>query len=126
MAVVKIGKIKGTLARSITYVTNPGKTDGYRWASTTVGDDIADAESIARGFERALDATKGGSRRRGAVLALHVIQSFDPADPVTPRLAHLIGERFVREITGGTHDYVIAGLRVKKCVRNRGFSRIDL
>ena len=108
MAVVKIGKIKGTLARSITYVTNPGKTDGYRWASTTVGDDIADAESIARGFERALDATKGGSRRRGAVLALHVIQSFDPADPVTPRLAHLIGERFVREITGGTHDYVIA------------------
>ena len=108
MAVVKIGKIKGTLARSITYVTNPGKTDGYRWASTTVGDDIADAESIARGFERALDATKGGSRRRGAVLALHVIQSFDPADPVTPRLAHLIGDRFVREITGGTHDYVIA------------------
>ena len=54
MAVVKIGKIKGTLARSITYVTNPGKTDGYRWASTTVGDDIADAESIARGFERCL------------------------------------------------------------------------
>ena len=108
MAVVKIGKIKSTLARSIAYVTNPAKTDGYRWASTTVGDDITDAESIARGFERALDATKGGSRRQGAVLALHVIQSFDPTDQVTPRLAHLIGERFVREITGGTHDYVIA------------------
>ena len=108
MAVVKIGKIKSTLVRSIAYVTNPAKTDGYRWASTTVGDDITDAESIARGFERALDATKGGSRRQGAVLALHVIQSFDPTDQVTPRLAHLIGERFVREITGGTHDYVIA------------------
>ena len=104
MAVVKIGKIKGTLARSITYVTNPGKTDGYRWASTTVGDDIADAESIARGFERALDATKGGSRRRGAVLALHVIQSFDPADPVTPRLAHLIGERFDR---AHVHNHIL-------------------
>ena len=55
-----------------------------------------------------MESTKGGSARKGAVLALHVIQSFDPDDPITPEQAHSLGERFVQEITAGRHDYVIA------------------
>ena len=109
MAVVKIRKVKATLAKSIAYVTAPAKTDGQRLASTTTGHDIADCDAIAAAFLNDLESTKGGgSARKGAVLALHVIQSFDPDDPITPEQAHSLGERFVQEITAGRHDYVIA------------------
>lgn len=108
MAVVKIRKVKATLAKSIAYVTDPAKTDGQRLASTTTGHDIADCDAIAAAFLNNLESTKGGSARKGAVLALHVIQSFDPDDPITPEQAHSLGERFVQEITAGRHDYVIA------------------
>lgn len=84
MAVVKIRKVKATLAKSIAYVTDPAKTDGQRLASTTTGHDIADCDAIAAAFLNNLESTKGGSARKGAVLALHVIQSFDPDDPITP------------------------------------------
>lgn len=47
MAVVKIRKVKATLAKSIAYVTDPAKTDGQRLASTTTGHDIADCDAIA-------------------------------------------------------------------------------
>ena len=108
MAVVKIRKVKATLAKSIAYVTDPAKTDGQRLASTTTGHDIADCDAIAAAFLNDLESTKGGSARKGAVLALHVIQSFDPDDPITSEQAHSLGERFVQEITAGRHDYVIA------------------
>ena len=108
MAVVKIRKVKATLAKSIAYVTDPAKTDGQRLASTTTGHDIADCDAIAAAFLNDLESTKGGSARKGAVLALYVIQSFDPDDPITSEQAHSLGERFVQEITAGRHDYVIA------------------
>ena len=65
MAVVKIRKVKATLAKSIAYVTDPAKTDGQRLASTTTGHDIADCDAIAAAFLNDLESTKGGSARKG-------------------------------------------------------------
>ena len=47
MAVVKIRKVKATLAKSIAYVTDPAKTDGQRLASTTTEMCIRDRHDIA-------------------------------------------------------------------------------
>src|SRR5699024_5956419 len=46
--------------------------------------------------------------REGSVLAHHVIQSFDPSEPVDPEAAHRIGEQLAERITGGQHEYVVA------------------
>ena len=42
------------------------------------------------------------------VLAHHVIQSFSPGDNLTPEQVHEIGRKTALELTGGSHQFVIA------------------
>lgn len=42
------------------------------------------------------------------VLAHHVIQSFSPEDNLTPEQVHEIGRKTALELTGGSHQFVIA------------------
>ncbi|WP_366533598.1 relaxase/mobilization nuclease domain-containing protein (plasmid) [Carnobacterium maltaromaticum] len=46
--------------------------------------------------------------KNNAVLAHHLIQSFSPDDRLTPEQIHEIGRKTVLELTGGTHEFVIA------------------
>ncbi|MBT1160915.1 relaxase/mobilization nuclease domain-containing protein [Bifidobacterium sp. SO1] len=108
MAYVKVGQIKVTLDKAVAYITNPGKTMDYRLVSTNTGNEVNDSKGIAETFIRNIEHTKGGAKRNSAVLAHHIIQSFSPDDELTPEEAHSLGVRFVRELTGGCHDYVIA------------------
>ena len=108
MAVVKVGQVKSTLAKAVRYITNPEKTDGYRLVSTTTGRQVDDAQGIADVYLRNIGRAKGGINRKGAVLAEHIIQSFDPEDDLTPEQAHSLGVRFVHEIVGNEYDYTIA------------------
>lgn len=108
MAVVKVGQVKSTLAKAVRYITNPEKTDGYRLVSTTTGRRADDAQGIADVYLRNIGRAKGGAGRKGAVLAEHIIQSFDPADDITPEQAHSLGVRFVHEIVGDGYDFTIA------------------
>lgn len=108
MAVVKVGQVKSTLAKAVRYITNPEKTDGYRLVSTTTGRRADDAQGIADVYLRNIGRAKGGAGRKGAVLAEHIIQSFDPADDITPEQAHSLGIRFVHEIVGAEYDFTIA------------------
>lgn len=108
MAYVKVGQIKATLDKAVAYITNPGKTLDYRLVSTNTGNEVDDPKGIADTFIRNIEHSRGGVRREGAVLAHHIIQSFSPDDDLTPEEAHSLGVMFVRELTGGCHDYVIA------------------
>lgn len=108
MAYVKVGQIKTTLDKAIKYITNPAKTMDYSLVSTNTGKDVRDPKGIADSFIRQIDHTKGGATRRNAVLAHHIIQSFSPDDDLTPEQAHSLGVRFVRELTGCCHGYVVA------------------
>ncbi|OZG62475.1 MULTISPECIES: relaxase/mobilization nuclease domain-containing protein [Bifidobacterium] len=108
MAYVKVKQIKTTLQKTMAYITNPAKTENYRLVSTTTGERVKNPDAMAQAFLMALDRAKGGAKRENAVLAHHIIQSFDPNDPITADEAHSLGVRFIEELSGGAHDYVIA------------------
>jgi hypothetical protein len=108
VAYVKVGQVKSTLGKAVKYITNPEKTLNYALVTTTTGDRVDDSNAIAQSFLRNVEQTKGGTRRRNAVLAHHIIQSFDPEDHMSAEQAHHIGVRFIEELTAGSHDYVIA------------------
>ncbi|OHY30648.1 relaxase [Streptococcus parauberis] len=46
--------------------------------------------------------------QKNDVLAHHIIQSFDPDDNLTPEQVHEIGRKTALELTGGSHQFVIA------------------
>lgn len=107
MAVVKVGQVKATLGKAISYITNPEKTrDGELVSAnfTTTPSGHRDCESS---MLSSLEATKGGLRT-GGVLAHHVIQSFDPDDPVSADEAHRIGETLAERITDGEYKFIVA------------------
>ncbi|PLS29960.1 Relaxase [Bifidobacterium margollesii] len=106
MTYVKIGEIHRTLPRAIRYIINPDKTDDGAWVSTNFTRKTA-PERVADIMLADVDAAVGGRGRNG-VLAYHVIQSFDPDDPVTPELVHELGREFADRITEGKYKYVIA------------------
>jgi hypothetical protein len=107
MAVVKAAQVKSTLAKAVKYVINPVKTNGYEPVSTSTGQPVDDPNAITDVYLRNLNRS-GGAKRRGRVLAHHIIQSFDPDDPITAGQAHELGVRFIREAFSGEYDYVIA------------------
>jgi hypothetical protein len=117
MAVVKMGQIKTTLARSIQYITQPSKTDGGQLVLSNFTSDPTRYEAVAASMMNDLDASPRGLRA-GGVLAHHVIQSFDPEDPITPGEALRMGQEFVQRITDGEHKYVIATHVDKNHVHN--------
>lgn len=109
MAVVKMNQIKTTLAKSVRYIADPGKTRGGALVSSNYSDDVTDAGLLADRMMRTLDDATT-ARRADGVLAHHVIQSFSPEDSarLTPERLHELGVRFADEITGGEYQYVIA------------------
>lgn len=109
MAYVKIGQIKHTPAKAIKYIVRDNATnDGLYVSTNTAVIDPSDHVAIAEAMgatSRRVGVTKP---RDGSVLAHHVIQSFDPSEPVSAEVAHRIGVQFAEAITGGEHEYVIA------------------
>lgn len=103
MAVVKIGQVKATLGKAIAYITNPEKTQHGELVSSNFTHTPSDIRLSEKMMVDDLQTTSGGT-----VLANHVIQSFDPTDPLTPEQAHTIGQEFVEKLTGGEYKYIIA------------------
>ena len=109
MAYVKMGQIKTTPAKALAYITREDKTEGARFVSTNAAViDPGDWNAVARAMGETTARVGRTAPRPGSVLAHHVIQSFDPAQPITPLVAHQIGVQLAERITGGTHEYVIA------------------
>lgn len=109
MAYVKIGQIKSTPARAIKYITRPDATnDGLLVSTNAAVIDPSDWSAIAGAMGETTRRVGVTQPRSGSVLAHHVIQSFDPSEPVTAETAHRIGEQLAERITGGAHEYVVA------------------
>lgn len=109
MAVVKMGQIKSTPAKALAYIARPDATSDGLWVSTNAAViDPGDFKAVARQFADTAARVGVSAPREGSVLAHHVIQSFDPKDGMSVELAHTIGVQLAEQITGGSHEYMIA------------------
>lgn len=109
MAVVKMGQIKSTPAKALAYIARPDATSDGLWVSTNAAViDPGDFKAVAQQFAATAARVGVSAPREGSVLAHHVIQSFDPKEGMTAELAHRIGVQLAEQITGGSHEYMIA------------------
>lgn len=112
MAIVKVGQIKKSLDKAIKYITKPGKTqDGWLVSASWLmpfADQLKEPKTMADAMNWDNKRSIAGIRSN-TTLARHVIQSFDPDDPLTPGMAHSIGIQFAHQLSDqGDYKYVIA------------------
>ncbi|MBS4749598.1 relaxase/mobilization nuclease domain-containing protein [Granulicatella sp. zg-ZJ] len=109
MAIVKIHSITQSTKTAIDYIKNPEKTDEELLVSSYNCDvDFAEIE-----FEMTRQLAKhvsGNYTRTGGadIQSYHIIQSFSPADNVTPEQAHEIGRELISQFTDNKHEFVIS------------------
>lgn len=113
MPYVKSISIHQTVNRSIAYILNPEKTEDLMYAtSLNCLTNAADAYLAMRTVYEHFSGYKFNEpiplKGKGRVKAIHYIQSFDPADNVSPELAHKIAKAFARKTFGDDCQIVIA------------------
>lgn len=99
MAYTRMHAIKATIGKSIKYICDPEKTDGFRLVSAF----SCSMESADFEFRSALSKTG----RKNENLAYHVIQSFSPGE-VSAEEAHRIGTELAERFLKGDYSYVVA------------------
>ena len=90
---------KTSLASSITYISNPEKTEQFFFTSAL------NCSSVDTALSEMME-TKQQFGKMGGVLGYHFIQSFQPGE-VTPEQAHEIGCEFARRLFGNDFEVVI-------------------
>lgn len=90
---------KTSLASSITYISNPEKTEQFFFTS------VLNCSSVDTALSEMME-TKQQFGKMGGVLGYHFIQSFAPGE-VTPEQAHEIGCEFARRLFGEDFEAVI-------------------
>lgn len=131
MAVTKIKPIHSTLKAAINYIVNPKKTEDFALvdsfgcspktaylefaltASSNTPYSFYDAHSDS--FDAASSSLSDGMKEgkkevkkgRKNILAFHVIQSFKPSE-ISKELAHEIGLTLAKNITKGSHEYIVS------------------
>ncbi|MCM1061936.1 MAG: relaxase/mobilization nuclease domain-containing protein, partial [Eubacterium sp.] len=123
MPYVKSISIHQTVNRSIAYILNPDKTEDLMYAtSLNCLTNAADAYLAMRTVYEHFSGYKFNEpiplKGKGRVKAIHYIQSFDPADNISPELAHKIAKAFVRKTFGDDCQVVIATHVDKRHVHN--------
>ena len=113
MPYIKSISIHQTVNRSIAYILNPDKTEDLMYAtSLNCLTNAADAHLAMRTVYEHFSGYKFNEpiplKGKGRVKAIHYIQSFDPADNVSPELAHKIAKAFARKTFGDDCQIVIA------------------
>ena len=113
MPYVKSISIHQTVNRSIAYILNPDKTEDLMYAtSLNCLTNAADAYLAMRTVYEHFSGYKFNEpiplKGKGRVKAIHYIQSFDPADNVSPELAHKIAKAFARKTFREDCQIVIA------------------
>ncbi len=98
MAYTRMHAIKATIGKSITYICNPEKTDGYRLISSF----SCSRETAEFEFKSSLSKTP----RKDGNLAYHIVQSFAPGE-VSPEDAHWIGEELADRFLKGNYSSCI-------------------
>ena len=91
---------KTSLASSITYISNPEKTEQFFFTSAL------NCSSVDTALSEMME-TKQQFGKMGGVLGYHFIQSFQPGE-VTPEQAHAIGLEFSKRLFGKRYEVVIS------------------
>ena len=91
---------KTSLASSITYISNPEKTEQFFFTS------VLNCHSVDTALSEMME-TKQQFDKMGGVLGYHFIQSFQPGE-VTPEQAHAIGLEFAKRLFGKRYVVVIS------------------
>lgn len=91
---------KTSLASSITYISNPEKTEQFFFTS------VLNCSSVDTALSEMME-TKQQFGKMGGVLGYHFIQSFQPGE-VTPEQAHAIGLEFAKRLFGKRYEVVIS------------------
>lgn len=91
---------KTSLASSITYISNPEKTEQFFFTSAL------NCSSVDTALSEMME-TKQQFGKMGGVLGYHFIQSFAPGE-VTPEQAHAIGLEFAKRLFGKRYEVVIS------------------
>ena len=91
---------KTSLASSITYISNPEKTEQFFFTS------VLNCSSVDTALSEIME-TKQQFGKMGGVLGYHFIQSFQPGE-VTPEQAHAVGLEFAKRLFGKRYEVVIS------------------
>ena len=91
---------KTSLASSITYISNPEKTEQFFFTSAL------NCSSVDTALSEMME-TKQQFGKMGGVLGYHFIQSFQPGE-VTPEQAHAVGLEFAKRLFGKRYEVVIS------------------
>ncbi|WP_195957999.1 relaxase/mobilization nuclease domain-containing protein [Enterococcus gallinarum] len=103
-------KQERNLQRAIEYILNPEKTKNQTLTSGYKLNAVNNAFFEMSLTRRLATNIKGQSNKKTTeeVLARHIIQSFDPADNLTPEEVHEIGRQTALEFLGEDYEFVIA------------------
>ena len=103
-------KQERNLQRAIEYILNPEKTKNQTLTSGHKLNAVNNAffemsltRRLATNIKRTVE-----QKTTEEVLARHIIQSFDPADNLTPEEVHEIGRQTALEFLGEDYEFVIA------------------
>jgi len=110
MAISKIKALTNRIDNAINYVKNFDKTEN--------GDLIFSYACSTNFASEQMDFTRKKSKCIGNRVGYHLIQSFDPEDPITPEQAFLLGKEFADRVLGGNYQYVIATHTDKHHIHN--------
>ena len=91
---------KTSLTSSITYISNPEKTEQFFFTS------VLNCSSVDTALSEMME-TKQQFGKTGGVLGYHFIQSFQPGE-VTPEQAHAVGLEFAKRLFGKRYEVVIS------------------
>ena len=91
---------KTSLTSSITYISNPEKTEQFFFTS------VLNCSSVDTALSEMME-TKQQFGKMGGVLGYHFIQSFQPGE-VTPEQAHAVGLEFAKRLFGKRYEVVIS------------------
>ena len=98
--------VAATLADSIGYADNPGKTNSYEYVKSFGCDYYTAANEFALTKELYEQQTGRGGRN-GDILAYHVRVSFKPGE-IAPAMALEVGYTLMEKFTHNRHQYVVA------------------
>lgn len=104
MAYVKIKPIHQTLEKALLYITNQDKTA----EGILVTSHACSTLPLVAKLEFDLVSKNSLRKRKDAVIARHLIQSFAPEDHLTSWQANDIGKQLAQEILGNDFQYLVA------------------
>ncbi len=113
MPYLKSVSIHHSVNRSIAYILNPDKTDDLLYTAslncvTNAKDTYLNMKMVYEHYSGKKFNEPFPKKGKGHVKAIHYIQSFDPKENITPKLAHRIGKAFARRTFGDDCQIVIA------------------